>query len=352
MLAPRRVLVLRLDRLGDVVLTLPLLQVLRERFPHAYIAAMVQPACADVVRGHPAVNEVLVYDKTGKHHGWNANWRFARRLRKMDFDTAIAAHPSARSHVLPWLAGIPVRIGWDWKGWRRRWPLTHALPHRKQQGARTESDYTLELLQPFGITIEGVRPKISVQADAAERMEQRLREAGWAAPQPLLAIHPSASCVSKRWMPERFAAVADRFAAEGFRICLVAGPDDVARVRAVQAAMRAPAVDLSGRLSVAELAALLARCRLLISNDSGPVHVAAAVGTPTVDIFGRNAPALSPRRWGPAGPGHVVLQKDVGCVVCLAHNCDIEFKCLTTLQTDEVYQAATALLSQARAPSN
>lgn len=351
MLVPKRVLVLRLDRLGDVVLTLPLLQVLRERFPHAYLAALVRPACADIVRGHPAVNEVLVYDKAGKHRGVNANRRFARRLRKMEFDTAIAAYPSVRSHVLPWLAGIPVRIGWDWKGWKQSWPLTHRLPHRKQQGTRTESDYTLELLQPFGITVEGVRPVMPVQTEAAEQVERRLREAGWTPPQPLIAVHPSASCISKRWMPERFAAVADRLAADGFRICLVAGADDLGPVRAVQQAMQRPAVDCAGQLRVAELAALLARCRLLISNDSGPVHVAAAVGTPTVDIFGRNEAGLSPRRWAPAGR-HVILQKDVGCVVCLAHQCDIEFRCLTTLQAEEVYQAATALLARAPAPSN
>jgi heptosyltransferase-2 len=168
----------------------------------------------------------------------------------------------------------------------------------------------------------------------------------------LVAIHPSASCVSKRLMPERFAEVADRLASErGVRICLIAGEPDAMYAAQVAQTMREPALNLGGRLSVAELAALLRRCRLLISNDSGPVHIASAVGTPVVVLFGRNQRGLSPQRWGPLGEGHAILHKEVGCVTCLAHNCDIGFLCLTSLNAEEVYQAATSILEQAARPA-
>ena len=148
-------------------------------------------------------------------------------------------------------------------------------------------------------------------------------------------------------MPYRFAEVADRLIAEhGVRVCVVAGEADAPVAEAVMQRMCRPAINCAGRLSVGELAALLRRCRVLISNDSGPVHVAAAVGTPVVDIFGRNQRGLSPRRWGPVGPGHVILHKEVGCVTCLAHACDIEFLCLTSLSVDEVYRAAVSLLNR------
>jgi heptosyltransferase-2 len=157
-------------------------------------------------------------------------------------------------------------------------------------------------------------------------------------------------------MPERFAAVADRLAAEhGVKICVVGGVGltDEAQAAAMLAGMRQPALDLSARLTLGELAALLRRCDLLVSNDSGPVHMAAAVGTPVVDIFGRNQRGLSPARWGPLGDGHAVLHKEVGCVTCLAHRCDIEFLCLTSLSAEEVYQAAAAVLAQrASAPAH
>ena len=344
MTAPGRILVIRLDRLGDVVLSTPVFDELRRKFPHAVITAMVRPPCHDAVAGHPAVDEVIVYDKEGKHHGAWATVKFARRLRQHEFDTALVLHPSNRSHWIPWLARIPVRIGYDRKN---GWLLTHRLPHRKQEGLRHEAEYTLELLQPLGIEPRAPRPVIAVTPKADERIAALLAEGGIAASERLVAIHPSASCVSKRWMPERFAQVADRLASDrGVRVCLIAGASESALASAVASAMRQPVVNFAGRLSVSELAALLRRCRLLVSNDSGPVHVAAAVGTPVVDIFGRNQRGLSPERWGPLGEGHVVLHKEVGCVTCLAHNCDIDFLCLTTLSADEVYNAAVSVLER------
>jgi len=337
-------LVIRLDRLGDVVLSTPVLQALRQQFPHAFLAMMVRSACLDVVAQHPCLNDVISYDKEGRHRRVRATVRFARGLSRYEFDTALVLHPSNRSHWIPWLAGIPVRIGYNRKC---PWLLTHRLPHRKQEGARHEAAYTLELLQVFGISPGDPKPLVPIRPQALERVTRLLAESGVREGDALVAVHPSASCVSKRWMPERFAQVADRLMAErGARVCLVAGESDAVFAHEVAERMRHPAVNVAGRLSVAELVALLARCRLLISNDSGPVHIAAAVGTPVVALFGRNQAGLSPQRWGPLGGGHIVLQKDVGCVTCLAHNCDIEFRCLTSLSVDEVYQAALGVLDR------
>ena len=343
-LRPARILVIRLDRLGDVVLSTPVLTALRAQFPHAFIAMMVRPACRDVVQGHPALNDVILYEKEGAHRSALATLRFARALRRYEFDTALVLHPSNRSHWIPWLARIPVRVGYDRKN---GWLLTHRLPHRKQEGAKHEAAYTLELLRVFGVTPSEPKPVIAVQAAAVSRVEALLREASVTSADRLVAVHPSASCVSKRWMPERFAEVADRLTdRQGIRIVIIAGEADARYAGQMAGAMRRPRLNVAGALSVAETAALLQRAHLLISNDSGPVHVAAAVGTPVVDIFGRNQRGLSPQRWGPLGEGHVVLHKEVGCVTCLAHKCDIEFLCLTALTADEVYDAAVSVLER------
>lgn len=339
---PKRLLVLRLDRIGDVVLSTPALQALRRRFPHAHVTMMVRPPCVDLVQGHPALNEVLVYDKDGAHRSPWATIRFAWSLRRHEFDTALVLHPSHRSHWIPWLAGIPVRIGYDRK-WGRL--LTHRTPHRKQEGEQHEAAYTLELLRWFGMEPGTPEAMIPIAPEASRHVEAVLKSAGVMGSDALIAVHPSASCISKRWMPERFAQVADRLAASHHvKVCLIAGEPDRRIADHVQQAMRTPALNLAGALSVGQTAALLARCRLLISNDSGPVHIASAVGTRVVDIFGRNQRGLSPKRWGPLGAGHVVLHKEVGCVTCLAHNCDINFLCLTSLSADEVYAAAASLL--------
>jgi heptosyltransferase-2 len=343
-IVPKRILVIRLDRLGDVILSTPVLQALRSHFPHAFIAMMVQPACHDVVEGNPYLNEVILYDKESAHHSVAATIRFARTLRQFEFDTALVLHPSNRSHWIPWLARIPVRIGYDRKC---GWLLTHRIPHLKQEGQKHEAIYTLELLELFGISPATPKSFVPIHDWAKQRVDALFTESSIQPSDQLVAIHPSASCISKRWMPDRFAQVADRLITEqGIKICLVAADTDALYAHQVAQGMRRVPVNFAGRLSVAELAALLARCRLLISNDSGPVHVAAAVGTPVVDIFGRNQRGLSPLRWDPLGEGHIILHKEVGCVTCLAHNCDIDFLCLTSLSVDEVYQAALTILKR------
>lgn len=341
---PKRILVIRLDRIGDVVLSTPVLQALRTAYPHAYIAMMVRPACHELLEGNPFLNEIIIYEKEGHHRSAMHTIQFARALRRYEFDTALILHPSNRSHWIPFLAGIPIRIGYNRKC---GWLLTHRVPHHKQEGSQHEATYTLELLRGVGITPGVPQPFVGVQSEAAQRVEKLLSAASIQPTDRLVAIHPSASCISKRWMPDRFAQVGDRLvAAHGVRLCLVAGEADVETAHRVTQLMQQPVLNLAGRLSLSELAAFLARCRLLISNDSGPVHVAAAVGTPVVDIFGRNQRGLSPQRWGPLGEGHIILHKEVGCVTCLAHNCDIEFLCLTSLSVDEVYRAAVSILER------
>lgn len=343
-LHPRRILVIRLDRIGDVVLSTPVLQALREAFPSAHLAMMVRPACRELVEGNPHLNEVLVYDKDRIGRGWLSGLRFALGLRRYRFDAALVLHPTVRSHLLVWLAGIPVRIGY---GRKAGWLLTHRLAHRKQEGAKSEAEYALEMLRVLGIDPPAPRPFVPVHPESTHRVAEWLSGAGIEPQETLVAVHPAASARSKRWSPERFAEVADRLIEEGrVRVILVGGAGDSAQVAAVERLMRHRPVNAAGALSLGELAALLSRCRLLIANDSGPVHIAAAVGTPVVAIFGRNQPGLGATRWGPVGAGHVVLQKDVGCPTCLAERCRIDFLCLSTLQADEVYQAAVSVLER------
>ncbi len=339
---PQRILVIRLDRIGDVVLSTPVVRQLRQAFPTAFLAMMVRPECRELVEGHPDLDAVLLYDRDGREHSVAATIGFARRLRADRFDAALILHPSNRSHWIPWLAGIPMRVGYARK---TAWLLTHRVPHRKQEGDRHEAEYSLELLRVLGIEPAPPAPVIALSSAAQVRAEQHLAQAGAGASRQIVALHPSASCRSKRWAPERFAVVADRLASEqGVQVVLVAGPADVEHADAVRRAMRTAPLNLAGRLSVGELAWVLKRAAVLLSNDSGPVHIAAAVGTPVVAIFGRNERGLSPRRWGPVGQGHVVLHKEVGCKICLAHRCVIQFRCLSELSVDEVYGAVVELL--------
>jgi ADP-heptose:LPS heptosyltransferase len=239
-----------------------------------------------------------------------------------------------------------VRIGYDRKS---AWLLTHRVPHRKQEGIRHEAEYTLDLVRVLGIEPSSARPFVPIRPDAQNRIERLLQDQGLGQDEAIVAIHPSASSRSKRWMPQRFAQVADRLIEERqVHVVLVAGSEQAEHVEAVERAMHQRPINFAGQLSVGELACLFRRCRVLISNDSGPVHIAAAVGTPVVDLFGRSQPGLNPARWRALGPDHVVLIKEVDSQTPLPRHGEYESPALAALSVEEVYRAILPFLDRRR----
>jgi len=175
--------------------------------------------------------------------------------------------------------------------------------------------------------------------------DELFKEKGINPGERLLAIHPAASCPSKIWPQERFAEVADRLAdTYGFKVLLVGGPKDIALAQGVSRHMLHETINLVGKTSVSQLASILKRCRLFISNDSGPVHIGSAVGVPVISIFGRSQRGLSPLRWGPVGEKDKFAHQNIGCVECLAHNCVKNFACLKAVTTDYVLDLADSIL--------
>jgi lipopolysaccharide heptosyltransferase II len=342
-----RILVSRLDRLGDVALSLPATAAIRERYPEAFIAMMVRPSIRELVEPCPWIDEVIGYDygRGGRHQGFIGAIRFIREIRKRRFDAAFILHPSNRAHIVPFLSDIPYRVGLDSN---LAFLLTKRVPDRRREGSKHESEYCLDVIRSFGIDGKsGHDLRIPLVPEAQRSVAATLQEQGLRDSDKLVAIHPGASCPSKRWPRERFAELARRILSEtSYRIVVVGGTEEKHLGRYLWDQAGGEVIDLSGRLSVKQLAALLARCQVLVSNDSGPVHVAAAVGTPTLALFGRNEPGLARRRWKAMGGGHQTIHKDVGCVVCLAHACTIDFECLKAIDVEEVFNDLTKMLER------
>lgn len=337
MSAPR-ILMIRTDRIGDLVLSTPVIRSLRAAFPEAYLVMMVRPEHRELVEGNPDLNDLILYDKAGAQKGLLGTLRLAQRLRRRHFDTALILHSTNRVILLSWLAGIPRRVGY---ARRLPWFLTHRLPYMKPEGTLHELEYNLNLLRLIGV--ESRQRQLHVPTTPAQEatVSAFLRERGAAGQAPLVVIHPGASCPSKRWPAERFTAVGDSLIERyGARIVVVTGPEEKQVGQKVVSRMKHPAFEALGLFSLGELACLFKQSRLLISNDSGPVHIASAVRTPVVSIFGRWGGGLSPERWGPTGPGSLSLHHDVGCRPCLAHRCPIGFACLDAVSVEEVLAAA------------
>ncbi len=222
--------------------------------------------------------------------------------------------------------------------------LTDRIKHTKQLGEKHELEYALDLVRYLGFEPEDKTLFMPIKPESEAWAEELFKQEGIKKADRILAIHPAASCPSKVWPNERFADVADRLIEKfGFKVLVIAGPKDLALSGDVIKHMHHPAANLSGKASVSQLASILKRCNLFISNDSGPVHIAASVGVPVISIFGRNQKGLSPKRWGPTGKKDKVLHKEVGCIECLAHNCVKEFACLKAISVDDVVNIAGSL---------
>lgn len=338
-----RVLIVRTDRIGDLILSTPAIRAVRAAYPAGYVAMLVASATRPLVEGHPALDEVITLDKAGEHRTWTGMRRLAGALRARRFDLAVVLHTTTRTVLLTWWAGIPRRVGY---ARRLPWLLTQRLPYAKRFGERHELDYTLDVVRAAGIPASDRTLEIAWQPEGQRPVEQWLALAGVAPSDRVILLHPGASCRSKRWPAARFAAVADRLAGDATKVVVITGPGDPSLAAEVQRHAAAPVLVPPQPFTLGQLPWLMRRAALLVSNDSGPVHLAGAVETPVVAIFGRWGGGLSPTRWGPTGPRRAVLHHDVGCRPCLAHRCRISFICLDEVTVEEAVAAAQRLLDQ------
>lgn len=342
----QKILIVRMDRLGDLLLSTPAIRAVRKAMPQAHIAIMVRPYTYDIIKHNPDIDEIIVYDREGKHKGALGNVKFVFRLFMKRFDSAIILHSSNRSVMLPFFAGIKRRIGYDR---RAKHFLTHAIKSDKHLGKKHEIDYTLDVVREFGVDTAGAdrRPVMEIGADDAAKVDALLKRKGVKEGDRLVLINPGASCPSRIWRKDRYREVINHLLhSGGCRVVLIGGEDGVDLAGEVLNGIEMRVLNFTGLLTVAELGALMKRSSLLISNDTGPVHIASAVGTPVIAIFGRKDPGLSPVVWGPIGESNIVLHKDSGCVTCLAHNCKNRFKCLDVVTVSDVIGAAEKILGR------
>ncbi|MFA4991662.1 MAG: glycosyltransferase family 9 protein [Candidatus Omnitrophota bacterium] len=339
----RRILITRTDRIGDVVLSMPAIAALRKAFPKAYIAMAVQPRIPDILWGNNCLDEIMVYDKIVRHKGFFGTLSFIRQLRARKFDAAFILHSTSRINAACFLAGIPRRIGYA-RG-KMDFLLTDRLEDKKRSGERHESEYTLDILRRAGVDAEFSMPRINIREEDEKRMAGVIAGLGLKEKERFVIFHPGASCISKMWPLENFAGLGDVLIKDtGMKVIINLAPAQAHLGEKVRGMMREKPVLFCEPTTLGELAALFKKAALVISNDSGPAHMAAGVGTPVISIFGRNQKGLSPARWRPLGDKSVALHKDIGCVECLAHDCKKGFLCLKAITVEEVAANAKKLL--------
>ncbi|MBI2901446.1 MAG: lipopolysaccharide heptosyltransferase II [Planctomycetes bacterium] len=319
-----RIVVKAPNWLGDAVMGLPALRSLRAMRPGARIAVLTKRGLADLYRCVTGADEVLPYD----------TWLGAVRAVRGRFDVALLLPRSFSSALLAFTARIPRRIGYAGEG--RSALLTDRVPRDPDLLRRHRVYYYHRLLSRLGTPPDPEPPRLEVPEDARSWADERLPRG------PLVAVNPGATYgAAKQWLPERFAEVGRRIAARA-RVVIVGGPAEAALGARIAAEIPG-AIDLSGRTSVSQLAAALARCRLFVTNDTGPMHVADALGVPVVAIFGPTDPVTTP----PFGRGHAIIRKELECSPCLKRTCPLgHHRCMKSIATDEVWEACRERLDR------
>jgi len=371
-----RIVIRGVNWLGDAVMTTPALQRLREAQPEAHLTLLTHEKLSDLWRGHPSLDAVLAFTPR------ESPWRVARRLREQRFDIGLVLPNSPRSALELWLAGIPQRIGYRAR-WRS-WLLTHALRPRpgairmrkrspaeirrliQSPSSGTATPFLsaahqmreyLRLVAALGANPEPVPPRVSVSEREVEvigRKFEVLTPEG--RPRLLFGLNGGAEYgPAKRWPAERFVATAVQVQHRAdCRWLIFGGARDrdaathIAREieRAAGAgktsATAGLTLNLAGATSLRELCVLLRLCRVLLTNDTGPMHVAAAVGTPVVALFGSTSPELTGPGL-PADPRHRLLCAGVPCAPCFRRQCPIDFRCMNSLTVEQAVEAVLAV---------
>jgi ADP-heptose:LPS heptosyltransferase len=324
MITPRRILLILLRNIGDVVLTTPALRVLKQHFPEAEIDFVTGPAPAEILANNPHINETIIYPY--KADDIFGIFKFIPRLTQRKYDISIDFLGTAATALMSLVSRARIRVGYNLRV--RRFAYTHY--DQKYQSGIYNALTKFTLLKPLGIEEEESGTEIFVTAEAKRWAEDFWKSEGW--DEQVVAMATCAMRPVRCWLPERFADVTHWLRDRGYRVILTWGPGEKEYVGKVCDLMGQTAV-MAPQTSLMQLAALLERCRLLVCNCSGTKHVAVAVGTPTLTIHGPSEPSV----WTPQGdPRHAFVRaRNLDCLPCNEADCE-QLQCMEKVATEQV----------------
>ena len=342
----KRVVVRGTNWVGDSVMTIPALRALRRVLPEARITLVVRPSAKGIFADVDFIDEVLVYDRR------NALSVFSqiKKWKQGKFDLAVLFQNAFEAALIPFFAGVPLRLGYATES--RQALLTHPLALPDWRSSRHEVFYYLYLVTALEQMLFGSSeiceqaPDASLEISDVRKAEAEdlLRSYGVRAAEPVVVLCPgSINSRAKRWPAERYAALADRFMESGKQVLLIGSAEETDVSTMVTQRMRQPPIVLTGKTSLDEITSVLSLVDLVVTNDTGPAHIAAALGRPTLVIFGPTNP-LTTR---PFAPEAEILREPPDCAPCMLRDCPIDHRCMTAISVEEVFEHSHALLKRA-----
>jgi heptosyltransferase-3 len=334
----KRILVIKLKQPGDVLVATPLIPALKETWPESHLSFLVPKGTEEMVAGHPGLDGLLVVDR--RRETWGQTWRLVRNLRRARFDLVIELSGGDRGAVYSLLTGARERIGLAHPRqpfWQRRGCFTRLLPRPPIRMHLVEQN--LEALRALGLKPRQPRLQFFWDRQVEDRVQELLTTHGLSS-KSFVVMHPGAGWRFKCWTPAGYARVIEALHRDWHLPVVLTGtraPHEQELLAAILQESAVNPLNLAGELTLKELGALIHQARFFFGADSAPMHLAAAVETPAVALFGPSGAY----NWGPWGEGHLVIQKDWDCVPCGRDGCEGSkiSRCLTELEPEEVLEA-------------
>lgn len=331
----RKILVRGVNWIGDAVLTTPALSAIRKEFPGATIHLLAKRPVAELLGKDPGIDRIMVYEIHGRHQGPLGRIKLVEEIKNGSFDMAILLQNAFEAALITYLSAIPIRCGYNTDG--RGSLLNLPVPCTKETLGLHQVYYYLNLVRSISSREYKSEPLLRITGEEEAWAEELLNRSGCIG-RPVIGINPGSTYgPAKRWPIERFAMLSDILIEQhNARVIIFGGPGEKELGAKIAGLMKEAPLDLTGETSIRELMALIRRCDLFITNDSGPMHIAAAFNVPIVAIFG----PTDHKTTSPFGDGHIILRKDVRCSPCLLRECPADHECMESITADEVIDAA------------
>jgi len=335
-----RILIRATNWVGDAVMTLPALEAVRENFPGRHITVLAKPWVAPLFENHPAVDRVLALDKgNGARAGFVEMLRVSRLIRKERFDLAILFQNAFEAALLAFLGRVKLRVGYKTDG--RGFMLTHGVSRTEKILRTHQVEYYCAILRAVGWPAEDRDPVLHVGREVREQALGILKSKGVDSRDFIVGLSPGAVFGSaKRWQPDRFSEIGDRVVERWGASVVVFGSDGEKAIGdRVCAAMKHEALNLCGKTSLRVAMGAMSLCRFFVTNDSGLMHMASALGLPTVAVFGSTDHVTT----GPRGPETRIVRRGASCAPCLKQECPTDHRCMLDITPEMVWETMEAL---------
>ncbi len=336
----QKVLIRGVNWIGDTLITFPAIKGIREIFNDVHCTVLIKPHLSSLYEQCAFVDEIIPYPKGGSFDLIHKERKLVKDIAQKKFDLAVILPRSFRSALVPYFARIPYRVGYSASG--RGMFLTHGLKEDAGVLSNHQVEYYYRLARSLGAPSTFDLPVLTVDKEDVSWAKTFLENAGIDEHKLLIGINPGSTYGSaKCWFPERYLELAQRLASNAqAAIMLVGGKDNLHLINHIASKLDGQIVKAVGE-DLLHLAALVRRCRLFITNDTGPMHIASAVGVPVVAIFGSTNPVTT----SPLGEGHCVIRREVDCSCCLKRECPEDHRCMRLISVDEVERAVMKQLN-------